>query len=64
MHPYISQAIAEARGADWIRAAEARSRARIALEEAAARGQVSHRSRRIVRRRQRATLTVTGAASR
>ena len=64
MHPYIAQAIAEARGADWIRAAEARSRARIAVEEAAARGQVSHRSRRIAWRRPRAGLTVTGAACR
>jgi hypothetical protein len=64
MHPYISQAIAEARSADWIRAAEARSRARIALEEAAARGQVSHRSRRFAGRRQRTGLTVTGAACR
>jgi len=64
MHPYIAQAIAEAQAADWIRAAEARSRARIALEEAAARGQVSQRRRRIARRRQRAGLTVTGAACR
>jgi hypothetical protein len=64
MHPYISQAIAEARAADWIRAAEASSRVRIAREEAATRGQVSHRSNRIARRRHSAGLTVTGPACR
>jgi hypothetical protein len=64
MHPYISQALAEAYAADWIREAEARSRARIALEDAAARGQVSYRRRRIARRRPRAGLGVTRPACR
>ena len=64
MHPYISQAIAEANAADWIRTAEARNRARIALKEAAARGQVSQRSHRIVRRRPRASLAVARPACR
>jgi hypothetical protein len=64
MHPYISQAIAESRAADWIREAEAQGRARAAREAAAARGQLSHRSRRHARRRPRAGLPVTDAACR
>jgi hypothetical protein len=64
MHPYISQAIAEARVADWIREAEARGRAQAFRDEAATRGQLSHRGRRHARRRASTGMTTTGAACR